>query len=106
MPDRHHGYGDGVGERPATGFGFGDGRVEILSAPAAVEDAFDLLGFVGLLFAELFNSAIEHLAQAITADHDDHLRDALDISSGAVLVASLGAAAVGVAILGMHVFIS
>jgi diacylglycerol kinase len=65
-----------------------------------------VLCIVAVLAAELFNSAIEHLAQAITADHNDHLRDALDISSGAVLVASLGAVAVGVAILGMHVFFS
>jgi diacylglycerol kinase len=47
----------------------------------------------------MFNSAFEKLARAITNDHDPEIRDALDIASGAVLLASLGAAAVGAMIL-------
>ncbi len=52
-----------------------------------------------VIAAELFNSAIERLATAITAEVDPNLRDALDIASGAVLVTSIGAAVVGVLVL-------
>lgn len=52
-----------------------------------------------VISAELFNSAIEHLAKAITDEQRPELRDALDIASGAVLVASLGAAIVGMMLL-------
>ena len=50
--------------------------------------------------AELFNSAIEHLARAITSDDNAEIRDALDVASGAVLLTALGAAVVGLLILG------
>ncbi|NOZ41493.1 MAG: diacylglycerol kinase family protein [Planctomycetes bacterium] len=50
--------------------------------------------------AELFNSAIEHLARAITREQHPEIRDALDVASGAVLVAAMGAAVVGVGVLG------
>jgi diacylglycerol kinase len=52
-----------------------------------------------VLAAETFNTALEHLARAITQDHSEQIRDALDTSGGAVLVASIGAAVVGGAIL-------
>jgi diacylglycerol kinase len=48
-----------------------------------------------VLTAELFNTAIEHLARAVTREQHPEVRDALDIASGAVLVASLGASCVG-----------
>jgi len=54
-----------------------------------------------VLAAELFNSALELLAKAITDEQDPRLADALDIGSAAVLVASLGAALVG-SILFLH----
>lgn len=68
-----------------------------------VEWCLLLLCIAVVLAAELFNSALEHLARAITGDEDPHLRDALDVASGAVLVASIVAAVVGIAILGHHV---
>jgi diacylglycerol kinase len=52
-----------------------------------------------VLAAELFNSALEHLARAVTRDHHPEIRDALDIASGAVLVAATGASVVGVMVL-------
>lgn len=52
--------------------------------------------------AELMNSAIEHLARAVTREHHPELRDALDIASGAVLAAAIGASAVGVMVLANH----
>jgi len=48
-----------------------------------------------VLAAELFNSAIEHLARAITREEHPEIRDALDVASGAVLVTAIGAAVVG-----------
>ncbi len=54
--------------------------------------------------AELFNSAIEHLARAITREENPEIRDALDVASGAVLVASIGAAVVGLIVLGWPLF--
>ena len=59
-----------------------------------------LLLCMGLvLSAELFNSSIEFLARAITDEQDDDIRDALDIASGAVLMAAIFAAIIGVTIL-------
>jgi diacylglycerol kinase (ATP) len=48
-----------------------------------------------VLTAEMFNSALEALARAITEHSDPLIGQALDIGSAAVLIASAGAAAVG-----------
>jgi diacylglycerol kinase len=53
------------------------------------------LCIAAVLAAELFNTAIEYLAKAISKEHDENLGAALDIASGAVLLAALGADAVG-----------
>lgn len=52
-----------------------------------------------VIAAELFNSAIEHLARAITRDEHPEIRDALDIASGAVLVAAIGASVAGLLVI-------
>jgi diacylglycerol kinase len=49
----------------------------------------------GVLAAELFNTAVEALSRALDAGHHPRIRDALDIASAAVLVASLTAATIG-----------
>jgi diacylglycerol kinase len=54
-----------------------------------------LLCIAGVLTCEMFNSALEATARAITREQNPHLADALDIGSAAVLVASIGAALVG-----------
>jgi diacylglycerol kinase len=54
-----------------------------------------VLCIVGVLTAELFNSALESMARAITHEHNPHLGGALDIASAAVLFASLGSAIIG-----------
>jgi diacylglycerol kinase len=54
-----------------------------------------VLCVASVLVAEMFNSAFEKLARAITNEHDPEIRDALDIASGAVLLSSIGAATVG-----------
>ncbi len=48
-----------------------------------------------VLAAEMFNSALESLAKAITDEHDPHVGRALNIGSAAVLIAAIGAAVVG-----------
>lgn len=48
-----------------------------------------------VLVAEMFNSSIEHLARAVTREEHPEIRDALDIASGAVLLAAFGAVVVG-----------
>ena len=54
-----------------------------------------VLSMTLVLAAELVNTAIEYLARAITDDEDERIGQALDISSGAVLITALGAAVVG-----------
>lgn len=54
-----------------------------------------LLCITLVLAAEMFNSALEHLARAINDSYDPHLRDALDIGSAAVLITAVGAALIG-----------
>lgn len=56
-----------------------------------------------VLTAEMFNSALESMAKAITGESDPHLGNSLDIGSAAVLLASIGASTVGVVIFGRRV---
>lgn len=58
-----------------------------------------LLAIALVLSAELCNSALEVLARAVTDEYNEHVRDALDIASAVVFVASFGAASVGLIIL-------
>ena len=51
-----------------------------------------------VLAAEVVNSCLEHLAASVTSETDPHIRDALDIAAGAVLVVSLFAATIGLII--------
>jgi diacylglycerol kinase (ATP) len=54
---------------------------------------------IALVFAaEILNSGLELLAKAVRQEYDPLVRDALDIGSGAVLAASIGAAIVGLTI--------
>jgi diacylglycerol kinase len=54
-----------------------------------------LLCIAGVMAAEMFNSALESMAKAITSQNDPHLGNSLDIAAAAVLAASIGAALVG-----------
>ncbi len=55
-----------------------------------------------VLTAELFNTAIEALAKAVTSEFDPNVQRALDVSAGAVLVASFMSAVVGLAVFGSY----
>ena len=63
-----------------------------------------LLCIVTVWTAEMFNSALERLARAVNLKYDPHIRDALDIGSGAVLVAAIGAASIGGILFLFHFF--
>ncbi len=61
-----------------------------------------IIAIGGVLSAELFNSALERLANAITSDEHPDIRDALDIAAGAVFIASATSVVLGVAVLGLR----
>jgi diacylglycerol kinase len=72
----------------------------VIAAAAALQSPLAewcllLLCIAVVLTAEMFNSALESMAKAITHEKHPHLGDSLDIASAGVLVASLGAATVG-----------
>ncbi|NLS92367.1 MAG: diacylglycerol kinase [Planctomycetaceae bacterium] len=45
--------------------------------------------------AEMFNSAMENMAKAVTREYREELRSSLDTAAAAVLVAALGSVVVG-----------
>ena len=54
---------------------------------------------IAVVFAvEIQNTALEVLAKAVRQEYDPIVRDSLDIGSGAVLAAAIGATTVGLAI--------
>lgn len=59
-----------------------------------------LLCITIVLAAEMFNSALESLAKAVTDRFDPHVNRALNIGSAAVLIAAIGAAVVGTIVFG------
>ncbi len=70
----------------------------VLRVDSLAEWGVLILCIILVLCCEMFNSALESLARAITSEVNPHAGAALDIGSAAVLVASLGAAIVGAAI--------
>ena len=59
-----------------------------------------LLCITAVMAAEMFNSALEQMALAVSDQHDPNLADALDIGSAAVLTTAIGASLIGVIIFG------
>ncbi len=66
--------------------------------PGALWWAAVMLASAGVLAAELFNTALEALADHLHPEQHPRIRIVKDCAAAAVLVASLGAAAVGVAL--------
>jgi len=62
------------------------------------EWCFVILLIAVVIAMEMLNSSVETLSRVITDEYDERIRQALDISSGAVLVVSIFAAVLGVAI--------
>jgi diacylglycerol kinase (ATP) len=84
----------------------GDGRIHLLGAGAAVaagaltglaaaEWCWVVAAIAAVLAAEAMNSAVEALADAVHPQPHPLVGRAKDLAAGAVLLASLGAAAVG-----------
>ena len=61
-----------------------------------------LLCIAGVLTAEMFNSALEALARAITREHDPAVGEGLDMASAAVLMAAIGSAIIGALLFAQH----
>lgn len=53
-----------------------------------------------VLSAEMMNTAVEHLAKAVSEKRNPFIADALDMASASVLLASVGATVAGTVILG------
>jgi diacylglycerol kinase len=53
-----------------------------------------------VLTTEMMNTALEHLAKAVSERRNPFIADALDMASAAVLLASVGAVIVGTIVLG------
>lgn len=64
----------------------------------AVEWGILVLCIALVLAAEVFNSAIERLADVAQPRHDERIRLVKDMAAGAVLVLAVGAAVVGLVI--------
>ena len=54
-----------------------------------------ILCIIVVLAGEMLNTSIETLAKAITDQYNDNIARSLNIASGAILVLSVGAAAIG-----------
>ena len=67
--------------------------------PAAVWWALVLLASAAVLAAELFNTAIEHLADVLHPEESPGVRIVKDCAAAGVLIAVLGALAVAAALL-------
>ena len=58
-----------------------------------------IICIIVVLVSEMFNTALESMARAITDEPNPHVGGALDIGSAAVLLSSIGAAVVGTIVL-------
>ena len=67
---------------------------------SATEWCWIVLAMMAVWTAEGLNTAIEHLADAVSAAPNPLIGNAKDIAAGAVLVAGVGAAAIGLLVLG------
>ncbi|MHC4176771.1 MAG: diacylglycerol kinase [Planctomycetota bacterium] len=72
----------------------------VLGMATLIQWCLLLLCITVVLVAEMFNSALESLARAVTDQFDPHVGRALNIGSAAVLIAAIGASIVGVIIFG------
>jgi diacylglycerol kinase (ATP) len=58
-----------------------------------------VLAAIFVLFAELFNTAIEVVVDMVSPEYSEHARRAKDVAAGAVLLASIGAVVLGYLVL-------
>ena len=63
-----------------------------------------IFAITSVFVAEAFNTTLELLADRITSEQDILIGRAKDVAAAAVLIASIGAAAIGIIVLGPHLF--
>ena len=56
-----------------------------------------------VLAAEAFNSAVERIADYLTLERDDRIRDIKDLAAGAVLLCAIAAAIIGLIVFVPHI---
>lgn len=71
---------------------------------SALELILLVLAVTFVLFAELFNTAIEVLVDLVSPEYHPLARRAKDVAAGAVFIASIGAVVLGYLALSHHVF--
>jgi diacylglycerol kinase len=100
--DAFHGVRDGVRGQSSFAVHFAV-AIAVVAAGAALgvdhcQWCLLVLCMAGVICAELFNTALESLAKAVSEQSHPHVGRSLDIAAAAVLVSSLGAALVGTTI--------
>jgi diacylglycerol kinase len=104
--DAFRGVGFGVHDQSSFRVHFAAAFAVIVAAAVLRLDRIEwcllLLSISGVLVAEMFNTALEHLAKAVDRSHNPHIANALDIGSAAVLLAAIAATAVGAIVLGLR----
>ncbi|HSU39219.1 MAG TPA: diacylglycerol kinase family protein [Polyangiaceae bacterium] len=69
---------------------------------SGLEWALIVVAVALVLTAEALNTAVERLADALMPNHHPLVGSAKDLGAGAVLIAAVGAAVIGVLVLGPH----
>lgn len=63
------------------------------------DDVIDLVFAVSLVItAEMVNTSLEFMSDAITLEHNENIKRAKDVASGAVLISAIFAAIIGIMI--------
>jgi diacylglycerol kinase (ATP) len=70
---------------------------------SAAEWCWLVLAMVAVWTAEALNTAFEFLADVASPEFHPLVKHAKDVAAGAVLIAALGAAVIGILVLGPHV---
>lgn len=70
---------------------------------SAQEWCFLVLAIIAVWTAEALNTAIEFLADAVSPDVHPLVKHCKDVAAGGVLISAIGAAIVGLLVLGPHV---
>lgn len=65
-----------------------------------IEWSLAILATAAVVVTEVLNTAIERLADRVTREHDELIRQTKDLASAAVLLSSIGSFAVGIVIFG------
>lgn len=69
-----------------------------------IEWALIIIAITGVFAGEMLNTVVELTIDLITLDHHPLAKQAKDVAAGAVLVAAIAAAIIGLVILGPHLW--